>query len=298
MKVFWLPLFLLIFGGLRAQDLEPRMLSNAPVGMNFLLTGYQYSNGNILFDPSVPIEDAQARLHSVLAAYVRTINFFGLSGKVDVVVPFVLDGDWEGRLEGQPASTTRTGFPDMQLRLSVNFLGAPALSMAEFPAYRQKTIAGFSLQVRPPTGEYDGEKLINLGSNRWTIKPQLGVSQRAGRWFFEGYFSVWLFTPNANLLGARMTQKPIYAIKGHVAHQFPSRIWLALDAGYGIGGQTTVNGFPQQTQRNIRLGGTLNLPLGLHHAIKLRFISGLETKIGSDFDSVILAYQYRWWKKP
>ncbi len=281
---------------LSGQDLEPRSLSNAPVGLNFVLAGYQFATGNVLFDPSLPIEDAKAHLHSALAAYVRTINFFGRSGKIDIVVPFVLDGHWEGLLEGQPAQTTRTGFADPQLRLSVNILGAPALSLAEFGAYQQKTIVGLSVQVRPPLGEYSEEKLINLGSNRWTFKPQLGISQKLGKVFLEGYFSLWIFTPNPNLLGARLTQKPIYAIKGHIAYQFKPGLWLAFDAGYGAGGRTSVNSFPRESQRNIRIGGTFAVPLATHHALKLRFSSGVETKVGSDFESVSIAYQYRWWK--
>ena len=276
------------------QDLEPRTLSNAPVGLNFVVVGYQYAAGNVLFDPSLPIEDAKANMHGTVAAYVRTINFFGLSGKVDVVVPFVIDSHWEGLLEGQPASTTRTGFPDPQIRLSFNFIGSPALSPQEFVAYQEKTIAGFSLQVRPPLGKYDGNRLVNLGSNRWTIRPHLGISQRWGQFIMEGHCSIWLFTPNPDLLGVKMTQKPIYAIKSHATYLFGRGFWLALDAGYGFGGQTTVDGFPKQKQKNIRLGGTLNIPVARQHALKLRFASGVQTKVGTDFDSLILAYQYMW----
>jgi hypothetical protein len=289
--------FLLLPLSVWGQDLEPRSLSNAPVGLNFVVVGYQYAAGNVLFDPSLPIEDAKAKLHGTVAAYVRTINFFGLSGKVDVVMPIVIDSHWKGLLEGQPASTTRAGFPDPQVRLSFNFIGSPALSPQDFVAYQEKTIAGFSLQVRPPLGEYDSNKLINLGSNRWTIRPHLGISQRWGQFIMEGHLSIWFFTPNPNLLGVKMTQKPIYAIKSHATYVFGKGFWLSLDGGYGIGGQTTVDGFPKEKQKNIRLGGTLNVPLAPQHALKLRFASGVQTKVGSDFDSMILAYQFLWANK-
>jgi hypothetical protein len=279
------------------QDLEPRSLSNAPVGVNIFVTGYGYSAGNILFDPSVPIEDAKARVHRTVAAYVRTIDFFGLSGKVDLVVPFVIDSHWEGLVDGQPANTTRTGFPDPMMRLSVNFIGAPALSLGEFQAYREKTIVGASLQIRPPLGQYSGAKLINLGSNRWTLKPQVGASHHIGHWVMEGYFSVWLFTPNTDFLGVRMTQKPIYAFKTHVAYLFGRGAWFAVDAGYGIGGKTTVDELPKESQRNVRLGATLALPLGLKHSIKFNYTSGVDTRVGADFETVAVAYQYRWWKQ-
>lgn len=282
---------------LAGQDLEPRSLSNVPVGFNFLAAGYGYSTGNVLFDPALPIEDARAKVHRAVAAYVRTINFFGLSGKVDIVIPYVIDSHWEGMLNGQPASTDRVGFADPQLRLSVNFIGAPALSLGEFMKYREKTVVGASLQVRPPLGQYSGDKLINLGSNRWTIKPQVGISQHVGKWVLEGYFSVWLFTPNSDLLGARMTQRPIYAAKAHVAYLFGKGAWAAVDAGYGFGGRTTVDELPKDNQRNVRLGATLSLPLAPKHSIKLNFTSGVDTRIGADFDTFALAYQFRWGSK-
>lgn len=294
MKTIPLLTFLLFSISLAGQDLEPRSLSNVPVGLNFLVVGYGYSTGNVLFDPALPIEDARAKVHRTVAAYVRTINFFGLSGKVDVVVPYVIDSHWEGLLNGQPASTDRAGLADPQVRLSVNFIGAPALPLSEFREYKEKTVVGASLQIRPPLGQYSGEKLINLGSNRWTIKPQIGISQHLGKWVFEGYVSVWLFTPNPDLLGVRMTQKPIYAFKGHVAYLFGRGAWFAVDAGYGIGGRTTVDDLPKENQQNVRLGATLSLPLAPRHSLKLNFTSGVETRVGSDFDTAALAYQFMW----
>jgi hypothetical protein len=276
------------------QDLEPRSLSNAPVGLNFLIGGYGYSAGNILFDPSVPVLDASAQVQSMVVAYARTINFFGMSGKIDAIVPIVLDGYWEGLVNGQPASTTRSGFPDPSIRLSVNFIGSPALNMSEYREYKEKTIVGASLRILAPLGEYEGEKLINLGSNRWTFKPQIGVSRRLNRLVMEGYFSMWLFTPNSNLLDTRMTQKPIYTLSTHVCYLFRGGAWLAIDAGYGVGGRTTVDELPKETQKNVRLGSTLAVPVAAHHALKLNFTTGVDTRIGADFDSITLAWQYRW----
>ncbi len=156
-----------------AQDLEPRAFSPAPIGLNFAALGYAYSWGNVLFDPAIPITDGDANVHSLVGAYLRTIDFFGMSGKVDAVVPYAIHGKWTGLVEGVPDSTTRSGFGDPSFRLSVNFIGAPALDLPDFARHKYGTIVGASLQVRAPLGEYDPTKLINLGSNRWTFKPRL-----------------------------------------------------------------------------------------------------------------------------
>src|SRR5262245_34443107 len=70
------------------QELEPRSYVNTPVGINFVIAGYGYTRGDVVFSPSVPIEDAEVRTHSGVLAYLRAIDVFGLSGKVGFLVPF------------------------------------------------------------------------------------------------------------------------------------------------------------------------------------------------------------------
>ncbi len=71
-----------------AQDLEPRVYANAPVGVNFMIGGYAYSKGTVGVDPSVPITDTQTTRSSTLLAYVRTLDLWGRSAKFDVVIPY------------------------------------------------------------------------------------------------------------------------------------------------------------------------------------------------------------------
>jgi hypothetical protein len=63
----------------RAQELEPRLFSNSPVGMNFLIVGYAYSQGGLSFDPALPIEDAKLQIHSIVFAYARALGLWGKS---------------------------------------------------------------------------------------------------------------------------------------------------------------------------------------------------------------------------
>ena len=43
----------------RAQELEPRALTNLPVGSNFVLAGYSFLTGNTLLDPALPVKDLE-----------------------------------------------------------------------------------------------------------------------------------------------------------------------------------------------------------------------------------------------
>ena len=280
---------------LSAQELEPRALTNVPIGMNFALIGYGYSVGDILLDPAVPIENLNANLHTVIGAYVRSINFFGLSGKVDVIVPYAT-GDWTGVYTGIDTSTSRTGFGDMRFRLSFNFFGAPALKKSQFPGYKPKNISGLSIQLIAPTGQYFPDRLINLGSNRWVLRPQCGFSHTMSKWIVESYLSLWLFTNNTDFWGGNeLKQKPLGTIKIHTIRILPKRMWLALDTGYGIGGRTYLNGEEKDTRiSTFRFGLTLAKPFGNHHVFRINGTTGVRLERGSEFSAMNVAYQFRW----
>lgn len=281
-----------------AQELEPRALTNVPTGMNFMVLGYSYAQGNILLDPAIPIEDLNGKLHTILAAYLRSIKIFGLAGKVDVVVPWA-SGDWQGLLNGIDTFRIASGMGDARIRLSVNFTGAPALNLAGFRDYKPSKISGVSLQIIAPTGQYDPDRLINLGSNRWVFRPTWGFSRYFKNWIVETYLTGWFFTVNNNFFGGNeLKQKPFGAIKFHAIRSFPKNWWLAMDAGYGIGGRTYINGELTDTRiSTLRFGLTLAAPIGPHHTIRLTGFTGIRLERGSDFDAVVLTYQYRWIKK-
>jgi hypothetical protein len=264
--------------------------------MNFAVIGYAYSTGNILLDPAVPIEDLDAKLHTFAGGYVRSIDFFGRSGKVNVIVPFAA-GDWKGVVAGRDSSTVRDGFGDPHMQLSWNFIGSPALHVADYGGYRERTIVGASLRVIVPLGQYDPSKLINLGSNRWAFRPQIGASRVLGDWIVETYASAWLFTKNSDFWGGNeLKQAPLATFVVHTIYTWPKRkSWLALDAGYAIGGRTKINGVERDTRiSTFRFGATLAFPIGTSHTAKLTGVTGVRHERGPDFDAIALTYNYRW----
>jgi hypothetical protein len=193
--------------GVSAQDLEPRAYVNTPVGLNFLLAGYGYLAGGVAIDPSLPLQNADLQVHSALLAYAHALNVWGKSGKVDVVVPYAwLSGTAE--LAGQPREREVSGLVDPRLRFSVNLYGAPALSLQESASYKQDLIVGASLQVSAPLGQYDADKVVNLGTNRWSFKPELGISKAWGPLTLEFSTGVTLYTDNHDFLAARPVRRP------------------------------------------------------------------------------------------
>jgi hypothetical protein len=279
----------------RAQDIEPRAYSNVPVGVNFLVASYAYARGGLSFDSSVPITDPRLRTNSALLAYARALDLWGMSAKFDMIVPYSwLTGT--ASYAGQPVEREVSGFGDPRLRLYVNLYGAPALSAKDFARYQQDLIVGASLQVSVPAGQYDNTKVVNLGTNRWFVKPEVGVSKALGRWTLEAAAAITLFADNDDFLGGgTRSQDPLYSLQGHALYTFPHGVWGSIDATYFAGGRSTLNGVTgNDLQQNWRLGATLAFPVDLRNSIKLYGSHGVSARTGNNFDLLGLAWQYRW----
>jgi hypothetical protein len=287
-------MFLASQSTVRAQSIEPRSYSNAPVGVNFLVGGYAYTRGGISFD-TLPVTDPKLRTSSAVVGYARALDLWGTSGKFDVIVPYTwLSGS--AIYQGDLVRREVNGFGDPLLRLSVNFFGAPALTLPEFRSYRQDLVVGASLQVSVPAGQYDDTKLVNLGTHRWFFKPEIGVSKALGPWTFEGQAAVTLFTTNNDFFnGNKRAQDPLYSLQGHAIYNFPSGIWASVDATYFAGGRTTLNGtLNSDLQQNWRVGATLALPVDVYNSIKLYASKGASARTGDSYDLLGVAWQYRW----
>jgi hypothetical protein len=280
-----------------AQDLEPRAYSNTPTEMNFLLIGYQYSEGALLFDPALPITDANAKVNMGLLAYVRTMGIAGKSAKAGVLLPYAgLSAD--GYLDGEYRTRETDGLADPAFYFTINLSGAPALPVKEFKDYQQDTIIGLTFKLTAPFGVYDKDKLLNIGTNRWSFKPEFGISKAIGRWTLDAAAAAVFYTDNDEFdNGKTRQQDPIYSVQGNIIYSFKNHIWVAVGATYYTGGRTTIEGVTRDDlQQNWRTGFTMAMPINRNHSIKLFGNSGVSTRTGTDYDSLGIAWQYRWGK--
>lgn len=277
-----------------AQDVEARLYANMPRNVNIAAGLYKYSRGDIMVNSAV-LSDVKGNIHTVGFAYLRSFSLAGMTAKFDLLIPHVWM-DLSGKVTGIDSSRTWNGLGDPRFRLTLNFIGSPALEPAGFGEWRQKTIVGASLQILPPLGKYDSTRLINLGANRWTLKGEIALSQAVRNWVFEGYASFFYFTDNTDFNGGSvLTQETLGIFQAHVIYYFQPRMWLGLDGLYATGGETRVDGlFKRDFQANTRLGATFMLPLAPRHALKLTWSSGVTTRIGGDYDNFALAYFYNW----
>jgi hypothetical protein len=180
--------------------------------------------------------------------------------------------------------------------------GAPVGSVVDVAKAPRRTILGMSLNVAAPTGEYFPDKLINLGTNRWAFRPEFAISQPVGlRWLLDTYAGVWFFTANSESYPGmlRKTQSPMGAFQAHMSYNLTPRLWAAFDVTYYVGGRITVEGVaPTDMQSNMRAGGTLALPVGQRHSIKIAASTGAIVRLGGDFTTFSVAWQTAWVPRP
>ncbi|MCZ6696341.1 MAG: transporter, partial [Acidobacteria bacterium] len=265
-----------------------------PTGLDFLVFFYSFSTGNVVVDPSVPIEDLQADIHSIGFSYLRTFGFAGRSASVSIMAPYI-HMSASALLNGQFVEGSRTDWADARVRLTVNLVGGPAMPLSEFARFKQRRTLGIGLTVSMPTGQYSSSNLINFGANRWGFKPEIGYSSTRGNWVLDLAVGAWFFTTNnEGFGGTTRKQDPLTSVQGHLSYNFSGGVWLALDGNYFAGGQTSVDGSDKQDrQKSSRVGLTLSIPLKPRHSLRLAVHSGAFTRVGADFDIGSIAYQFR-----
>jgi hypothetical protein len=293
-------LLAMLNGPLQAQDLEPRRWSHLPSGLNVLGLGVGYTNGDILFDPALNIEDATYDLYLGAVVYVRSFELFGKSARVDTTVPYAA-GRWEGLLNGEQTSVRRRGFADPRIRFSINLYGAPALSGKEYVQYRRAhpvtTTVGAGLAVRLPLGDYNDQYLINLGRNRFVVRPQLGVLHQRYKWQFEVTGSVFLHQSNDEFWdGNTLKQGSLWFLQGHVIYTFKPGWWASFSGGFAHGGRSSVNGVDKTDDRRQRyIALSLGVPINKRQGLKFTYLtSDTNITVGTNVDALLAAWSINW----
>ena len=281
--------------GALAQDLTPRTYWPAPKGTRVLVVGYSHQTGDVVTDPSIPIAGVDSRIDSAVLAYQQTLDLFGRTGNFQLTLPWV-DGTTTGMVGDAPGRRDVTGIGDISATLTINLIGAPSMSAAEFQELRKnpRPILGASIKILAPTGEYENDKLINIGTNRWAMRFQLGyIRPLTPKWLLEISAGAWFFQDNDEFVGATREQDPIGALNINLVRRFSPGFWASLDLNYYLGGHSTLDGERNaDLQRNSRAGLSIAFPLRRRHALKLGFSEGVVTESGGDFRTITLNYVY------
>jgi hypothetical protein len=251
----------------------------------------------VLTDPSLPITGVSSRINFVQLTYQQSFAVLGRTATLQLGAPFTW-GTTEGFVEGVFRDASTTGAVDPRVRFAINLRGAPAMDPAAFQQLRAapRTIVGASMLVQMPLGRYDADRLLNPGTNRWAVKPAVGVIWPIHpTWLFELELGAWLLGDNDEFLGTTREQSPVWSAEFHLVKRIRPGFWASFDANFYTGGRTTVGGtLRADLQRNSRIGGTVLFPFAGRHAVRGSLSFGVVTQSGGDFASLALSWLYGW----
>jgi hypothetical protein len=288
---------------LHAQDLAPRAYVITPVHSNAVILTYGFYSGSLLLNGAVPVNDTIGTYSVPVFTYYHSFGLLGRSANISASIPYAI-GTFEGEVVGTDTQIYRSGLVDMTFRLAVNLKGGPAMQVSEMRNWVEKSLIGVSVKVVPPTGQYDPNRLINWGSNRWSVKPEFGYSRRRKQMVLDAYAGLWLFTKNQQSYSPTgpepQTLNPMGSFESHLSYDLKPRLWFSLDGNFWIGGEASLNGVdnPATRQTSSRLGGSASVPLSKHQSVKVSYSNDIYTRFGGAYRNVSVAWQYSWIGRP
>jgi len=281
-----------------AQFSDPRTYQNTPVGINQLELAYAYVRSNTSIDTSIVIPGAKFNLNQGYIDYSHYFAFLRRTSWVEASVPVA---NLNGSVAGTIIKGSTTGAGDSTYAAAILIKGGPAMSPAQFAKAETTTSVGLSFSVTAPTGQYDPDKLLNLGSDRWSFKPELGVSKPFGpeqRWVFDAYVNGYVYTDNTSYRGAQVLhQRGLVGLEGHISYTFNDKIWTSLDTRASFLGDTTISGvYQNDVQQNFIVGSELVVSPNSRNTLIVEFATAAIHKNGPSLTGFAVKYDYSWGK--
>lgn len=282
----------------RAQFTDAHTYDNTPVGTNQLELSYAYVRADASLDGSLVIVGAKLHLNQGIIDYTRYFGAFRRLMWVEAGVPVARV---DGSVSGTAISGATSGLGDSSYQVGILAMGGPALGVSEFEHYEPTTTLGLSLTITAPTGAYDSNKILNLGADRWSFKPEFALRYPFGpekKWQLDGYANIYFFTDNTSFHGKEvLRQEPLAGLEGHVSYSFNDSVWLALDTRYAFRGSTSVDGVDQDNaQRTFALGTELAASIDSRNSLLFEFAKALVHDNAPDAVGFSVKYDFLWGK--
>lgn len=295
--VFWFAVELLVLLiPASAQFTDPRTYTNSPVGINQLELGYAHVHANAAVDTSLVVTGANLNLDQGTLDYTR---YFGLLDRLTWVEAAVPIAGLSSAVNSTNIAGSTTGTGDSSYSFAMLLKGGMALNVSQFESFEPRTALGASLTITAPTGSYSSDKILNLGSDRWSFKPELGLSYPFGneqKWELDAYANAYFYTNNTSYRGREiLRQDALPGVEGHISYSFTDNLWASLDSRYSFRGTTFLNDVDQSNaQKNFIVGSELNVSLNSRNSLVLEFAKALVHQNGPALTGFSVRYDYIW----
>jgi hypothetical protein len=270
---------------------------NTPTDLNMVFGYYNRIDTNTPIDTTLPITGLSLNADLYLLRFARSFSIDGRNSAVQFIQPYADVSASFDNAQFFDGTKHNGGRGDAQVVFVHNIFGGPALTAEEFASWKPETFLTGALWITAPTGDYDKDRVINIGSNRWVFKPELGFGTPIGPTWLEINTWVSLFGDNDDYHGdSKLEQKPLYAIEGHYSYTINRALWVSADATYSRGGESRIDGdWQDNKQENGLLGASMGFMLSPQFGGLLAYTDTVAERRGSpDVTTWTLRLQYVW----
>ena len=257
------------------------------------------------FDPAhivTPGADFDATL--AMPGYARTFSLFDRSAMAAILLPMGrISGDVT--VAGKTFNQSANGFGDPMLEFDINLLGPPAQkNIPDTLRYEPGFSVDLLTDLALPIGQYDSDKPLNLGQNRWYGRLGAPVIWQLGPWIpgqrttLEFLPAVWLFGDNNDYLGKTMKTDPLFQLDMHLTRDFTEHFWGSLDGAWYYGGKASIDGVSGEKLNAVGLGLTLGYQINDNLNLTAGYKSTINDSAPGDLrmDNFMVSLVFGWHK--
>jgi len=303
-------LALTVFGPMFAlAQVPPRFYWQSLAGANAVPVIFQSLSGNANpMDPAYVISpDVSGNVNANVAivGYAKMLPLFDRTFTLAVLEPMGrISGD--AIIDGQSFSQDATGFGDPMIELGINLIGPKAIKgIPDLLRYEPKFSLNAIVDIAFPIGEYDNDRVLNLGQNRWYGRVGAPIVWQIGPWVpgrrttLEVLPSVWFFSDNDDYFGGRtLSTDPMFQLEGHLTRDFTEHFWGSLDTTWMTGGKSSVNEVGGDSLNNLGVGITLGYQITDNLSLTVGYMATVNDSKSTDLkmDGFRISLTYGWHK--
>jgi len=282
-------LFIILYMPSQSWGGNARGYKPFPDGTFLVCTYFKHFSANKLYADSRKVSNdfyLSSNIAIFRPVYYKKIGK-ALYGSGDFIVNpqvFMMFGDKDLGKGG--SSLSDSGLLDPMILATFWFVNAP-----------EKTLwIGFSPCVTIPLGNYHSDRLLNLGENRWTFKPEIGVVKGLGEGLFVDFVvNGKLYTGNdeffTGVKKVKKSQEPLLGLETHLSYNVTKKWFVSLDYFYFSGGETEVDGEKMRDEKdNHALGFSMFWGVGGSQQLMFEYLNNFAVENGT----AVQTFGMRW----
>jgi hypothetical protein len=284
-------------------QIPPRFYWKSLAGANAVPVIFQSFSGNANpVDPAdfVSSDDATIDANVAMVGYAKLLPLFDRTLTVAVL-------ETVGRVSGETTfgNQTATGFGDPLLEVGYNLIGPKAIkNIPDLLRYEPKLSLDLIVDLALPIGEYDNERALNLGQNRWYGRVGTPIVWQIGPWVpgrrttLEVFPSVWFYGDNDDFVGQTLSTDPKFQLEAHLTRDFTEHFWGSLDTTYLAGGKSSLNGVAGDSLNTLGVGFTLGYQINDNLSLTAGYMATVNDSNPADLkmDVFRISITYGWHK--